>query len=443
MRNVLSTLLFGVAALATRAPVAHAETFNVPCSVTQLASVIATVNTNGQEDMVWLAPSCVYPLAATWVVEADGGNAVRVYGRAATISGQDARTAFLVNAGATLHLDDVKVKDGLTNANGGGIRNLGTLTLTGSAVTDNSAAGYGGGIHNEGTLKVIRSTISGNQGTSSGGGIRNQGTGRLTLTDSTVSGNTGLYGGGISNSRSATLFNSTLFGNGGFIGGGILNFNVGTALLSNVTISGNTISGSNGGGGLRNEGALQLDNSIIADHASVYADCSNTGTLTTLSGSLIEDGSCALIGLVTGDPKLGAPVGKPAYLPLLGGSPATDHAQNPNCPALDQRGMPRPQDGNQDGYAICDFGAFEGKPKGACGLLGIEAFLVLPLARRLARARTRRVAPSVLLPLGLPLGLGHRSEGSGAPSRATPWHQRRFGFSSAMARSTFENRLVV
>jgi hypothetical protein len=51
---------------------------------------------------------------------------------------------------------------------------------------------------------------------------------------------------------------------------------------------------------------------------------------------------------------------------LLTGSPAID-AGNPAapgstalaCPATDQRGVARPQDGNSDGQAVCDIGAFE------------------------------------------------------------------------------------
>jgi hypothetical protein len=380
------------AALASRAPVAHAETFNVACNATTLASVITTVNTNGEEDFVWLTRSCVYLLTASWVVEPDAGNPVWIYGRGTAVSGQDARTPFVVNAGATLHLSDVTVRDGSTTGNGGGIRNAGTLTVNQSTVTESSASqGYGGGIYNTGTARLTRSTVSGNTAAVQAGGIDNA-AGKLTLVDSTVSGNTGLYGGGIRNHGSATLFNSTLFGNGGFIGGGILNDPAGKVALTNVTISGNAISGSNGGAGIRNEGDLRIDNTIIANHQSVYADCYNSGTLTPLTGNLIEDGSCPMVGSFAADPMLSAPTGRPQYFALAAGSPAIDAGQNPACAGADQRGVRRPYDGNQDGYSICDLGAIERKPPGACGLLGIESFLVLPLARALAWARRRKAS---------------------------------------------------
>jgi hypothetical protein len=44
---------------------------------------------------------------------------------------------------------------------------------------------------------------------------------------------------------------------------------------------------------------------------------------------------------------------------LLAGSPAIDSGNNVPCPATDQRGTGRPVDGNGDGVAVCDAGAYE------------------------------------------------------------------------------------
>jgi hypothetical protein len=66
---------------------------------------------------------------------------------------------------------------------GGGIRNSGTLTLSGMAVVSNRAGnggdgivngtggqgGFGGGIYNAGTLTITDSTISGNKAGNGGG----------------------------------------------------------------------------------------------------------------------------------------------------------------------------------------------------------------------------------------------------------------------------------
>ena len=44
---------------------------------------------------------------------------------------------------------------------------------------------------------------------------------------------------------------------------------------------------------------------------------------------------------------------------LLSESPAVDAGDNTMCPADDQRGIIRPQDGDGDSEAICDIGAYE------------------------------------------------------------------------------------
>jgi len=46
-------------------------------------------------------------------------------------------------------------------------------------------------------------------------------------------------------------------------------------------------------------------------------------------------------------------------IPIGWGSSAIDTADPIICPATDQRGVPRPIDGNGDGEALCDIGAFD------------------------------------------------------------------------------------
>jgi predicted outer membrane repeat protein len=136
---------------------------------------------------------------------------------------------------------------------GGAIWNRsGTVTLTNSTVSGNSSP-HGGGIASGGTLTLTNSTVSGNSvgggvyGFPGGGGILNQGT--LTLTNSTISGNSvsAFYfsdGGGIDNRGTVTLTNSTVSGNsasGAYSYGGGID-NRGTVTLTNSTVSGNSVS---------------------------------------------------------------------------------------------------------------------------------------------------------------------------------------------------------
>ncbi|MGH8511056.1 MAG: hypothetical protein ACREU8_06635 [Gammaproteobacteria bacterium] len=106
-----------------------------------------------------------------------------------TISRDSSAPAFRILAvGATgnLTLQGIRVSGGASLFDpGGDIYNAGTLTLTNTTVSDNTG-GYGGGISSSGTLTLSDSRVSGNTA-NDGGGIRNDGI--LTLTSSTVSDN--------------------------------------------------------------------------------------------------------------------------------------------------------------------------------------------------------------------------------------------------------------
>ncbi len=222
---------------------------------------------------------------------------------------------------------------GLTFENGE-IVNQGTLTLTNSTVSGNS----GVGIVNQGTLTLTNSTVSGNRG----GGISSQGT--LTLTNSTVSGNTssGLAG-GIFSQGTLTLTNSTVSGNtSSGLGGGI--FSQSTLTLSYSTIWGNTATGPDGdGGGIVSQGQMTMGASIVAGNKA-HTDPDISGSLTTLGYNVVGDRSGATF---LGSPKqqstdvLGVPSTALRIDPILrdnGGSaqPHTwTHALLSGSPAID------------------------------------------------------------------------------------------------------------
>src|SRR5829696_2068722 len=162
-----------------------------------------------------------------------------------------------------------------TADDGGGISNNGTLTITSSTISGNSTSnGDGGGISNEaeGTLTITGSTISGNstpnEDAGFGGGIINVGT--LMVTDSTISGNsTRFSGGGIFSDTNlsdltTTLTNSTISGNtSGFRGGGVRNVD-GLTVIEFSTITNNTAGDLAGSGGVASFGDSSTRTEVLS-----------------------------------------------------------------------------------------------------------------------------------------------------------------------------------
>ncbi|WP_333889545.1 right-handed parallel beta-helix repeat-containing protein, partial [Caldilinea sp.] len=294
-----------------------------------------------------------------------------------TFSGNSATGVYggggVYNAGSLTITNSTFSGNSATNS-GGGVYNAGSLTITNSTFSGNSATDSGGGVYNANTLTITNSTFSDNSATGSGsrgGGVFNASGSMLTITNSTFSGNGAFFGGGVYNSGSLTITNSTFSGNiaSSFLlligsGGGIYHAG-GTLTITNSTFSGNSASIS-GGGIYVNSGAATLKNTIVAN--SINGDC--VGSLSGANlNNLIEDSANAC-GLTDGsngniigqDPNLGTLIGSPAYFPLLPVSPAIDAGTNDGCPSDSQNGVARPQDGNGDGTATCDIGAFEQLP---------------------------------------------------------------------------------
>jgi CSLREA domain-containing protein len=169
-----------------------------------------------------------------------------------TVSGGGSATVgsvLTVSSGAQIFLSGLTIANGNANS-GGGILNLGTLTITNSAFAGNSAPGnLGGAIENSGTLTVANSTFSANScGTTGGAGGAIDNSGTLAVANSTFSGNSsgtdGGVGGALYDTGSLTVSNSTFVGNSSANGGGVAVFG-GTATITNSIFAHNT-SPSNG-----------------------------------------------------------------------------------------------------------------------------------------------------------------------------------------------------
>jgi hypothetical protein len=317
---------------------------------------------------------------------------ITIFGNGATLRrasqiGEEFRIITILNTGK-LTVTNLTIKDGrllgVGPALGGGIANEGELTLINSTVSNN-LAGAAAGILNSGTLVVNTSVITENFARFTAGGIRNEGGtvnvinssisnnregaaivnwgGRVTVTNSTINDNEGFdpgYG-GIVNSGWLEVVNSTISGNSSQnVVGGIANFD--TAVIRNSTITGNSSAPDYAGGIHNSAGTIELINTIVANQNS-DEDCS--GVVTSLGYNLDSDGTCQFTGpgdLPGVDPLLAslANNGGPTQThALLSGSPAIDAGSPDYCPDTDQRGESRPSDGNGDGTARCDIGAYE------------------------------------------------------------------------------------
>jgi uncharacterized repeat protein (TIGR01451 family)/CSLREA domain-containing protein len=280
----------------------------------------------------------------------------------------------------------------VSNNLAGGIYNEGSTTTLSEVLVQNNA---GGGVYNTGVVRAVltieRSQISGNSALS-GAGILNSGIGATAMISfSQISSNTATgNGGGVNNNGIMTIFSSVIDHNQAASGGGINNLG-GQLELTNVTIAENSATDNgaglynrsdttvlnatmnhNLGGGPGTGGNVYNDTASISFRNSILANpdgeenCFNSEGFITSSGNNLESADTCGFNQAS-DQKNTVPLlgplqdngGSTFTFALLPGSPAIDTGTNTFCPATDQRNAARPADGDGNGSAICDIGAYE------------------------------------------------------------------------------------
>jgi hypothetical protein len=305
--------------------------------------------------------------------------------------------------------------------------NLRDTTVSGGIIKVEDVTGFGGALFvSDGTASLINSRITGNVA-NRGGGVYvtdvNPGDGAygvLNLTDTTISGNTALAGGGIAGNGVVVASNTTISNNTARDGGGVLSstggpYEAGRFEFNNCTISGNSATESGGGlanalrafsvlnkttiarnsgksgGGISNfsKASVVLNQTLISGNkAPESREVYNfTGSSYDAPGVISADsfnvfgyeGSAGVTGFNTGvtdivpsvplaaiiDRRLRDNGGPTATHALPKGSPAIDAVPAANCVVQDkdQRGYSRPVDADFNQVADCDAGAVERIPE--------------------------------------------------------------------------------
>lgn len=278
-------------------------------------------------------------------------------------------------AGGLVYLNNVVIEGCVSEeGRGGGMINHGSVIMTRVQFIGNEAY-FGGGLENLLNANIYESTFHRNTGQLSidrptrGGAISNLAGASLTLSNSTLSRNSAVLGGGLFNQGRASILNSTISTNGGR-GGGIANVGPG-AEGGRLEVVSSTITNNNGLGifTIFFPGPVELRGTIVAgnrDAPRAPANCE--GGITSSRESLEDLNTCGLVGagdIFNTDPLLGplADNGGPTQThALLAGSPAIDAAPS-RYERRDQRDYPRPM------FGASDIGAYE---------KGVEFLAVIP-----------------------------------------------------------------
>jgi hypothetical protein len=110
---------------------------------------------------------------------------------------------------------------------------------SGDATGPSGTAGFAGGVYNNGDITILSSTINNNLTHGPGGGLHNRGSSTMVVNNSTVSGNSADWAGGVFSEGTLRLTNSTITNNSASVTSGIFTYIDGSAEVRNTIIAGN------------------------------------------------------------------------------------------------------------------------------------------------------------------------------------------------------------
>jgi parallel beta-helix repeat protein len=288
--------------------------------------------------------------------------------------------------------------------------------LRGLTIRNGNGTDYGGAVYCSGSSPTLIGCIFvGNTSTAYGGAVACRASSAAILTDCTIANNTAPYGGGVyCRSSSATLVNCTIEANLATSTGGGVNCYTASPTLTNCVISGNIARSSQGGAIWCNGSGIRLTNCTIVGNTAASGggalDCRYSPAPSLTNCILWGDAPleistysstpsityCDVQGGWTGAGNINSDPGFAfaGDLHVLPGSACIDAGTNSpsgGLPAADLDGQPRPLDGNGDGQAVADMGAYELNPAApAIALSATEFTFVVPQGQSSAQALSVR-----------------------------------------------------
>jgi len=260
------------------------------------------------------------------------------------------------------------------NSGGGMHNNYSSPAVTNCTFSDNLVSWYGGGMSNAHSSPTVTNCVfSDNRAlyVGSGAGMSNDFASSPNVTNCVFWGNYAIrYGGGMYNlnNSSPTVTNCIFDGNSAeWYGGGMYSGSGSSPSVTNCVFDGNSAEWYGGGMYSQSSSSPNVKNCILVNNSAgllqgggLYAGASHpidyNDVWNNSGGSY--GGSCSPgSNDISVDPMFFNPAAQDFH--LMSGSPCIDAGTNDGAPGEDMDGNHRPIDGNGDGTATTDMGAYE------------------------------------------------------------------------------------